>query len=45
MAQWLKKNFTEYTKAKEYAKRREELGCLTTIVGYLHGWTVCWRVK
>ena len=42
MIKWYKRNFTHYTEAKAFAERKESIGCLAVITGYLHGWTVAW---
>lgn len=45
MIKWYKKNFTHYTKAKEFAQRKQDAGCLAVITGYLHGYTVSWESR
>ena len=41
---WLSKNFKDYTRATEFAKRKEQMGCLTVLIFTLNGYCVDWKV-
>ena len=40
---WLRKHFKHYTRATEFAERKEQEGCVAIVISTFGGYAVSWK--